>query len=333
LLVLKPDHIPKRRAGAPLPASRRGHAFRIECEFRFGGFEQRAQLDNRIKLVWHVFRFPANESSRIGARLASDPRLPETDSWMAPQNKIALAFMAHPDDAEILCAGTLARLQRLGGWEIHIVTACMGDCGSMSEPPERIAKIRLSEATAAAGVIGATYHCLGERDGFLVHDKPTIAAAMELFRAIGPSLVFSHPLRDYMMDHEGAAKLARSASFLACAPNASATPMRPGMRVPHLYYCDPVEAIDPFGRTVDYTTFVDISSVMDVKEKMLAAHASQREWLRAHHGMDEYIEAMKRHAQMRGRERGIKYAETFTQHRGHAYPANDLLADLFAGPA
>ena len=243
-------------------------------------------------------------------------------------NKIALAFMAHPDDAEILCAGTLARLWRLGEWEIHIATATAGDCGSMTMAPKEISKTRLAEARAAAGIIAATYHCLGERDGLVVYDKPAIRNAMELFRAIGPSLVFTHALRDYMMDHEAVAQLARAASFLACAPNASTKPMRPGMKLPHLYYCDPIEAIDLRGNQVDYTTLVDITAVMDIKAKMLAAHASQREWLRAHHGMDEYIDAMKRHGELRGKDRSAKYAEAFTQHRGHAYPKDDLLAEL-----
>ena len=57
---------------------------------------------------------------------------------------------------------------------------------------------------------------------------------------------------------------------------------------------------------------------------------SQREWLRAHHGMDEYIESMKRHGEMRGKALGTKYAEGFIQHRGHPYPQDDLLTGLFA---
>jgi hypothetical protein len=32
---------------------------------------------------------------------------------------VALALLAHPDDAEILCAGTLIRLAD-AGWQIHI---------------------------------------------------------------------------------------------------------------------------------------------------------------------------------------------------------------------
>jgi hypothetical protein len=62
---------------------------------------------------------------------------------------------------------------------------------------------------------------------------------------------------------------------------------------------------------------------------MLGCHASQREWLRAHHGTDEYLDSMKRHGAMRGSQAGVAAAEAFVQHRGHAYPRNDLLAELF----
>ena len=41
-------------------------------------------------------------------------------------------------------------------------------------------------------MIGATYHCLDERDGLVVYDKPTIQKSIDLFRQIAPSLVFTH---------------------------------------------------------------------------------------------------------------------------------------------
>jgi hypothetical protein len=46
--------------------------------------------------------------------------------------------------------------------------------------------------------------------------------------------------------------------------------------------------------------------------------------------MDEYLESVKRHDADRGRTLGQSYAEAFVQHRGHAYPHDDLLHDLFA---
>lgn len=242
--------------------------------------------------------------------------------------RVALTLLAHPDDAEELCAGTLIRLKE-AGWEIHIATATPGDCGTMEHDRWEISAVRTKEAKAAASLIGATYHCIDERDGFVVYDKPAIQKTVDLFRRVAPSLVFAHAPKDYMMDHEEASKLARAASFLYGAPNSSTHPLREGSRIPHLYYCDPIEAVDPLGHPVSPTTLVDITQQMELKTNMLAAHASQREWLRAHHAMNEYIDAMKRHAEQRGRLAGTRWAEAFVQHRGHAYPGNDLLKELF----
>lgn len=239
-----------------------------------------------------------------------------------------MAMLAHPDDAEILCAGTLIRLAE-AGWEVHIATSTAGDCGTTQHTADEISRIRTGEARTAAAMIKATYHCLHELDGRVVYDKPTLAKMIELFRQVAPTLVFTHALADYMMDHEMTALLTRAASFIYGAPNVSARPVAPGSCVPHLYYCDPLEGIDPYGRGAEPTTWVDITSQADRKADMLACHASQREWLRAHHGMDEYIDAMKRHDAMRGEKLGVRAAEAFVQHRGHAYPRNDLLAELF----
>jgi LmbE family N-acetylglucosaminyl deacetylase len=246
-----------------------------------------------------------------------------------PKRRVALTLLAHPDDAEILCAGTLIRLAD-AGWTIHIATATPGDCGTTQYNAFDISAIRTQEATKSARMIEATYHCLGELDGRVVYDKPTVQKAIDLFRRVAPSLVFTHAARDYMIDHEQASLLARAASFVYGAPNVSAFPLVAGSGVPYLYYCDPVEGVDPLGNTVRPTTLIDISAQMEKKAAMLACHASQREWLRAHHGMDEYIDSMKRHGETRGKASGAKYAEAFVQHRGHAYPADDILLRLFA---
>jgi len=248
-----------------------------------------------------------------------------------PNRRTVLAFLAHPDDAEILCAGTLIRLAA-AGWEVHIATATPGDCGSSTLPADEIAEIRRAEGAAAAGKIGATYHCLEERDVTVVFDKPANRKTIDLFRAVAPTLVFTHPRIDYMIDHEQVHQLARSAAFAYSVPNASALPLVDGSVIPWCYYCDPIEGIDAYsGELVRSTVCIDISEVIDRKSEMLACHASQRKWLRAHHGMDEYIEAMKRHSAIRGKQLGTDYAEAFVQHRGHPYPQSDILKDLLGG--
>ena len=251
---------------------------------------------------------------------------------MAQSTKLALSLLAHPDDAEFLCGGTLIRLKD-AGWEVHIASMTPGDCGSMVHNRWDIASIRTRENAAAAKIIcgdPGKYHCLDERDLMVVFDKPTIQKCIDLMRRVKPDLVITHAPKDYMMDHEMTSLLARAASFGFGAPNASQFPLRDGSHVPHLYYCDPVEGVDPMGDPPHLTTYIDVTKQTPKKTKALAAHKSQREWLRAHHGMDEYLESMRRQSGMRGKEIGVKYAEAFTQHRGHPYPRNDVLAELFA---
>jgi N-acetylglucosamine malate deacetylase 1 len=245
-----------------------------------------------------------------------------------PKRRVALSLLAHPDDAEMLCAGTLIRLAD-AGWEIHIATVANGDCGSSTLGREEIAAIRFREGTAAAEKIGATYHCIGEPDVHVAFDKPAIQKTIDLLRRIAPTLLFTHPRRDYMLDHEQTHLLARAAAFSYSIPNASTLPLVDGSVIPWLYYCDPVEGRDPYsGELVTPTVTVDVSAQIERKIEMLACHASQRDWLRAHHGMDEYIEAMKRYCGERGQQLGVRFAEAFVQHRGHPFPRSELLSEL-----
>lgn len=242
--------------------------------------------------------------------------------------KIVMTLMAHPDDAEILCAGTLIRLAE-HGWQVHIATAANGNCGSVELGREAIAAVRHEEAKIAAARIGATYHCLGISDVEVAYSEQNIRKAIDLFRQVNPSLVITHPRHDYMLDHEQTHLLARGASFAFAAPNASSLPMPEHASVAYLYYADPLEGRDPYsGQLVTPTALIDISEVMQAKSDMLACHVSQRQWLQKHHGMDEYILAMQRHSAMRGESCGCAYAEAFVQHKGHAYPQDDLLSRL-----
>jgi len=248
---------------------------------------------------------------------------------MAATRKVAMSLLAHPDDAEILCAGTLIRLAD-EGWEIHIATATSGDCGSVELSPDQIAAVRRAEAKTAANMLGATYHLLGEQDVNVIFDKETNRKAIDLLRRVAPTLVFTHPRFDYMLDHEQTHLLARNAAFAYPIPNASVEPLLEGSQIPWLYYCDPIQGTDPYSGLLTHpTTYINITKEMPRKINMLACHESQREWLKSHHGMDEYVEEMKGHNRVRGGEIGCEYAEAFLQHRGHAFPGNDLLTQFF----
>lgn len=242
-----------------------------------------------------------------------------------------LAFLAHPDDAEFSCAGTMIRLKQEAGCTLAIATATSGDCGTIQHSPAEIARIRHGEARAAAALVDAEYHCAGSRDLLVMYDEPSLRRFIEIVRKVRPDVVFTHPPVDYMIDHENTGRLVRTACFGAGAPNLltfDADPAPPFQKIPCLYYVDPPEQKDIYGQPVVPDLVVDITGVLALKEKMLAAHASQREWLRAHHHMDEYIESMKRAGAERGKLIGRAYAEAFRQYKGHAYPQNNVIGEL-----
>ncbi len=238
----------------------------------------------------------------------------------------ALGIFSHPDDAEMVCAGTLSLLRKKG-WEIHIATMAPGDKGTAEHSREVISRIRRSEAADAAKVIGAAYHCLEMEDVYILYDRDSINRTTGLIRMIRPSLVFTASPNDYMIDHEITSKIVETACFASGIKNMEVD-ISPYEPVPYLYYCDPMEGKDILGKKVIPTMYVDITSKIEEKAKMLARHESQRNWLLTHHKVDEYILAMKRFAAERGRETGVAYAEGFRQHLGHGFPQNNILKEL-----
>ena len=243
---------------------------------------------------------------------------------------VVLSVLAHPDDAEFLCAGTMIRLIREHGWRAHIASMTPGDCGSADRGPEEIAAVRRAEGARAAALIGATYHCLEERDLQIFYNERALERVTRLLREVRPAVVLTHSPADYMLDHEMTSTVVRAAAFGAPAPNFLAGRGHgPALEhIPHLYYCDPIEGKDPLGRDVEPGFCVDVSAVLEDKAAMLAAHASQREWLLKHHGIDQYLQAMRDWGARRGGRLGTASAEGFRQHLGHSYPQDNLLGQL-----
>ena len=74
--------------------------------------------------------------------------------------------------------------------------------------------------------------------------------------------------------------------------------------------------------------YVDVTAVIEEKKQMLAEHKSQREWLREHHGMDNYITTMEEWSRRIGERCGVEMAEGFRRYKGHPYPQTPLLREL-----
>lgn len=244
--------------------------------------------------------------------------------------KRILAIHAHPDDVEILAGGTLALLGQ-SGHDLTIVTMTPGDCGSADLPPDAISEVRRKEAAAAASLLGARYRCAEFRDLAVFSDDASRRCIVEILRWARPDLVLTSAPVDYMADHEATSALVRDALFAAPAKNyetRASTPAPPLAGIPHLYFMDPIGGVDRDERPVYADFYVDVSSTIALKKEMLAKHASQRDWLLKHHGMDDYIETMVQWTQSTGSRAGLTYAEGFRRYKGHPYPQSPLLEEL-----
>lgn len=239
-------------------------------------------------------------------------------------NKTALCIVAHPDDAEFQCAGTLALLARKG-WKIVIATMTPGQAGSAVLGPADISAIRRVEAADSAALLDGDYHCLESEDAFITYDRPTLLKAIELVRKVRPAIVFTASPSDYMIDHEVTGRIAQTACMIATVPNIKTNGIDPTDAIPHLYFCDPMQGKDIFGKEIESGIFVDISSTIKIKEKMLSCHKSQREWLLKISRVDEYIIMMKEFAKMKGKKINCEYAEGFRQFLGFSYPPENIL--------
>ena len=240
-----------------------------------------------------------------------------------------LAIHAHPDDIEFQCAGTLGLLKQKG-CEITLATMTPGDCGSAELGPDEIAAVRRAEAKAAADLLGADYVCLEFRDLCITHDNDARRRVTEVIRRTRPDIVLTAPPVDYMSDHEVTCRLVRDACFNASVPNYATRQWEPApatKHIPHLYFVDAMEGADWFGCPQEPDYIIDISATFELKLKMLACHASQRNWLLKQHGIDEYLESCRRWSAARGAKINAVFGEAFTQHKGHPYPNNDLLRE------
>ena len=215
-----------------------------------------------------------------------------------------LAVGAHPDDLEILCAGTLIRCVARGD-AVTTAHIARGDAGSFEHGKEEIAAIRDAEARASAEVIGAAYDCLAVSDGRVnAADEAQREAVVELIRRHRPDVVITHAPNDYMPDHNETSKLLFDASFSASLPNYGSGP-RAAPSVPALYYMDTMA-----GAGFEPDQYVDVTDAIEGKIEAFSKHSSQLTWLREHDNVD-MVDQIRTVARFRGLQCGVSYAEGF----------------------
>lgn len=222
-------------------------------------------------------------------------------------NDRILAVVAHPDDAEYLCAGTLARAKDEGA-VVAICVMCKGDKGQPGRQIKNLAAVRRREMAAAAKLLGATLYWAGFSDAALDDDRPARLKLVEVYRRFRPTLILAHSPDDYHPDHCAASAIAQAASWL-CASKGNKT-RSPALAVsPAVWFMDTINM-----NRFEPGFFIDIENYAEVKTRMLACHRSQMQ-----RSSDKDLgcieHGMHLQSQTRGLQAGVEAAEAFCIYR------------------
>jgi LmbE family N-acetylglucosaminyl deacetylase len=241
-------------------------------------------------------------------------------------NKVALSINAHPDDAEAWNAGAL-RLLKDKGYRIVIATMTPGDLGGINMTMEETAAMRLEEARNAAAVLDAEYFMLGGTDGFLFDSRELRLRTISLMRKVRAGVVFTHLPFDYHSDHRTTSNIVETAAMISSLDTVPVDE-KPLEVTPLLYHSAPLTLSDPLGsEIVPPHFFVDVTSVIETKKKMLEYHVSQIELMRHMHKMDDFFSYVLEGNRFYGKMAGVEYAEVYWQHLGGGFQKEPQIQD------
>lgn len=219
-----------------------------------------------------------------------------------------LVVVAHPDDAEFGCSGTVAKLTNEGK-KVYYALTTDGSKGSADPEmtPERLTCMRKEEQREAGRILGLSdIAFLDFPDGMLEPTLDLRRAISATIRRFKPDIVIcQNPVRDLSAglfvahpDHLATGEACFSAVY-PCARDRMTFPelLQQGLE-PHA-----VKELWISGTPApDY--YIDITSTMDVKVRALQAHDSQV-------GSRDVEQFVSDRARQVGEAKGFQYAEAF----------------------
>lgn len=223
-----------------------------------------------------------------------------------------LVFAAHPDDAELSCAGTIMSHIKQSK-KVGIIDLTRGELGTRGT-----AATRYHEAAAASKILGLTMReNLGFSDGFFQNDNLHKLAVIKKIRQYQPEIVLANAIHDRHPDHAKGAKLVAEACFLAglikIVTLDEIGQTQAAWRPKAVYHYIQDTYIAP-----DFV--VDITDFIEQKEEAIKAfktqfHNPESDEPSTYISNASYLDAVRSRATDIGKQVGFRYAEGFTKTR------------------
>ena len=220
--------------------------------------------------------------------------------------KVVLAVYAHPDDADVACAGTLARWAKAGS-EVHVVVCTDGGKGTPDPSVDvtALALRRAGELAEAAGIVGlASHHGLQMTDGELENTSELRAQLVGWIRRVRPDVVLGHdPTAGFFAQHYFNHHDHREVGW------ALLDALSPAAALPH-YFSEqgPAHQVSVvyLSGTLEPDVWVDVTDTIDVKVAAVGCHRSQLP--ESGNWADDVVRAR---AAEEGARAGVPFAEGF----------------------
>ena len=220
----------------------------------------------------------------------------------------AMVVVAHADDAEFGCSGTVAKWCR-EGMEVVYVIATDGSKGASDRETtsEQLVELRRQEQIAAGKILGLKdVVFLGYPDAYL---QPTLEVRRDITRVIRQHrpdiLITTNPTRNLTgtnyighPDHFAVGEATLSAVFPAARDHLTFPELLEEGLEPHKVREVLINGHDTPDKWIDVTESIDIAI------EALKAHASQI-------GDREVAERMREWRRETGKDQGFEYAEAF----------------------
>jgi N-acetylglucosamine malate deacetylase 1 len=221
-----------------------------------------------------------------------------------------LVIAAHPDDAELSCAGTIfASIAQ--GKTVGVIDLTQGELGTRGT-----IETRKEEAENAAQIMQLTVRTnLKLRDGFFQNDEAHQLEVIKVIRHYQPDIVLTNAIRDRHPDHAKAAHLVQTACFLAGLKQIQTyreAKEQDAWRPKNVYHFIQSDYIEP-----DFV--VDISDYWDKKVEAIKAYKTQfhiseqsKEGVQTFISTPEFMNFLEGRAREYGQSIRVKYGEGFT---------------------
>jgi N-acetylglucosamine malate deacetylase 1 len=175
--------------------------------------------------------------------------------------------MAHPDDAELLCFGTIRKYLQ-DGYKVYLFIVCSGEYGISVQDKQRLGKdsidtqVRAQETLEAFQDLDVQVKFLGYKDSHIQMNNQLISDIEKHLAEVRPEILITHYVEASGFDHQDHTVTGQ------CTLNAS-------VRLTGLRTILMSEAIQSFKMDFKPNFFVNITDYFEQKMVAINAHKSQ----------------------------------------------------------